>query len=168
MNDAKSKLQTAGGAPVSVTMDTPIGPVRLTWADAALQEVDLEPGSDGKAGEGVPAAFATELAAYFADPGHRFELPLRLRGTPFQLRVWAALQAIPPGRTRTYGDLAAELGTGARALGGACRANPCPIVVPCHRAVGKAGLGGFAGDTSGRKVAIKRWLLGHEGAEIPG
>jgi methylated-DNA-[protein]-cysteine S-methyltransferase len=89
-------------------------------------------------------------------------------GTPFQRRVWEAMRAIPPGRTRTYGDLAAELGTSPRAIGGACRANPCPIVVPCHRVVGATGLGGFAGDTSGHKVEVKRWLLRHEGVAVPG
>lgn len=155
------------GMPMSEILNTPLGPVRLTWARGGLQGVDLEPDPAAGAGEGIPAAVTAELAAYFADPGHRFELPLRVTGTPFQRRVWAALRAIAPGRTRTYGDLAAELGTSPRAVGGACRANPCPIVVPCHRVVGAAGLGGFAGDTSGHKVAVKRWLLRHEGAESP-
>jgi methylated-DNA-[protein]-cysteine S-methyltransferase len=74
------------------------------------------------------------------------------------------LRSIPPGRTRTYGELASKLGTSARAVGGACRANPCPVVVPCHRVVAANGLGGFAGDTSGRKLEVKRWLLRHEGS----
>jgi methylated-DNA-[protein]-cysteine S-methyltransferase len=149
-------------------MDTPLGPIRLTWAWGALQEVDLEPDPAILAEEGVPAAVVADLAAYFVDPGHRFKLPLQFTGTPFQRRVWEALRAIPPGRTRTYGDLAAELGTSPRAIGGACRANPCPIVVPCHRVVGATGLGGFAGDTSGHKVEVKRWLLRHEGVAVPG
>jgi methylated-DNA-[protein]-cysteine S-methyltransferase len=151
-----------------MTLDTPLGPVRLTWTDGVLVGVDLEP--DSAAGDGtgpVPEAVAAELMAYFADPGHRFGVPLHLVGTPFQRRVWEALAAIAPGQTRTYGDLAAELGTSARAVGGACRANPCPIVVPCHRVVGATGLGGFAGDLSGHRVEVKRWLLRHEGVEIP-
>ena len=53
-----------------------------------------------------------------------------------------------------------------RAVGQACRANPCPIVVPCHRVVAVKGLGGFAGDRDGRKLAIKRWLLRHEGVAV--
>jgi methylated-DNA-[protein]-cysteine S-methyltransferase len=77
--------------------------------------------------------------------------------------IWALLRAIPVGQTRTYGEVARELGSAARAVGQACRANPCPIVVPCHRVVGRHGLGGFAGDHQGSRLAIKRWLLHHEG-----
>jgi methylated-DNA-[protein]-cysteine S-methyltransferase len=143
-------------------IQSPIGPLGLTWIDGALCGLDLEPDS-AIPERVVPTALLEELAAYFADPTHRFQLPIRLSGTPFRRRVWSALQAIPPGRTRTYGELGAELGTSARAVGGACRANPCPIVVPCHRVVGVNGIGGFAGDTSGHKLAVKRWLLRHEG-----
>jgi methylated-DNA-[protein]-cysteine S-methyltransferase len=167
MGKPRATRRTADDPCLSVIVETPLGPIRLTWAEEALQEVDLEPDPSPDLAWGAPEALAVELAAYFADPGHRFGLPLRLAGTPFQRRVWEALRAIPPGRTRTYGELAAELGTSARAVGGACRANPCPIVVPCHRVVGATGLGGFAGDTSGRKLDVKRWLLRHEGAEAP-
>jgi methylated-DNA-[protein]-cysteine S-methyltransferase len=162
-----ARLGAADGTRRSAVMDTPLGPIRLTWAGAILEGVDLEPDVLPGPAQRLPEALGAELSAYFADPGHRFELPLRLAGTPFQRRVWEALSAIAPGRTRTYGDLAAELGTSPRAVGGACRANPCPIVVPCHRVVGATGLGGFAGDTSGHKLDVKRWLLRHEGAEAP-
>jgi methylated-DNA-[protein]-cysteine S-methyltransferase len=168
MRKSEKTLAADDGVPRGVTMDTPIGPIRLTWARGALQEVDLEPDPAILAEEGVPAAVVADLAAYFADPGHHFEVSVTVAGTPFQRRVWEALRAIPPGRTRTYGDLAAELGTSPRAIGGACRANPCPIVVPCHRVVGATGLGGFAGNTSGHKVEVKRWLLRHEGVDVPG
>jgi methylated-DNA-[protein]-cysteine S-methyltransferase len=167
MGKSGEKLGNSEGAAASATISTPLGPIRLTWAAETLQAVDLGPECGVDAERGAPAALAAELTAYFADPGHRFELPIELAGTPFQRRVWQALRAIPPGRTRTYGDLAAELGTSPRAVGGACRANPCPIVVPCHRVVGATGLGGFAGDRSGRKLDVKRWLLRHEGADIP-
>jgi methylated-DNA-[protein]-cysteine S-methyltransferase len=171
MEDAgmNKREMTQGTVGNSLNLATPLGPIRLVWAAGALTEVDLEPDSAVGADAGpVPQGVAAEVAAYFADPGHHFEVPLGLSGTPFQRRVWDALRAIPPGRTRTYGDLAAELGTSPRAIGAACRANPCPIVVPCHRVVGATGLGGFAGDVSGHKVAVKRWLLRHEGVEIPG
>lgn len=145
-------------------LNTPMGPVAVRWEGGALTGIDLEPASDAQGGQGVPAHVLAQLQAYFRDGVARFDLPLRLGGTAFQRRVWSSLQAIPPGQTRTYGDLARRLGTSARAVGGACRANPCPVVVPCHRVVGARGLGGFAGDTSGRRVAVKRWLLRHEGA----
>ncbi|MCU7842866.1 MAG: methylated-DNA--[protein]-cysteine S-methyltransferase [Candidatus Thiodiazotropha sp. (ex Monitilora ramsayi)] len=100
---------------------------------------------------------------YLSDAKCRFDLDLLLRGTPYQKRVWRALQSIPAGETLTYGELAARIGSGARAVGNACRTNPCPLVIPCHRVVAANGLGGFAGERSGRKLEIKRWLLRHEG-----
>lgn len=105
-----------------------------------------------------------ELAAYFADPGFRFDLALRAGGTEHQNRVWQAMCAIPCGKVRTYGDLAAELHSSPRAIGQACGSNPIPIVIPCHRVVGKAGLGGFMHHSGGDALDIKLWLLRHEGA----
>lgn len=145
-------------------IDTPLGPVGLRWEGETLTGVDLEPGSTGSLTGDVPTGpVAGQLSGYFADGRTPFDLPVELGGTDFQRRVWAAMRAIPAGETRTYGDIARELGSAPRAVGQACRANPCPIVVPCHRVVGARGLGGFAGDTSGRKLAVKRWLLRHEG-----
>ena len=112
----------------------------------------------------LPAAIRAALARYFRDGRAGLDLPLAPAGTPFQHRVWQALRAIPPGTTRTYGELARELGTSARAIGGACRANPCLIAVPCHRVVARDGLGGFGGERGGKRLAVKRWLLRHEGA----
>ncbi|MGK0673659.1 MAG: methylated-DNA--[protein]-cysteine S-methyltransferase [Halothiobacillaceae bacterium] len=102
------------------------------------------------------------FAAYFA----RAPLPdrplLAPAGTPFQQRVWRALAEIPLGQTRTYGELATRLGTSPRAVGGALRANPIPIIIPCHRILAAQGLGGYAGASEeGRRR--KAWLLAHEG-----
>lgn len=106
-----------------------------------------------------------QLSGYLDNPRYRFDLPIRLTGSLHQLKVWEAMRAIPPGETRTYGDLAAEVGSNARAVGTACGLNPVPIVVPCHRIVAANGLGGFMGGTGEETVAIKRWLLAHEGWE---
>lgn len=103
-----------------------------------------------------------QLHHYFESPGWRFDLPLAPRGSPFELGVWAALGDIAPGETRTYGELAAMLASSARAVGGACRRNPLPIVVPCHRVVAARGIGGFMGARTGSALAIKQWLLAHE------
>jgi methylated-DNA-[protein]-cysteine S-methyltransferase len=103
-----------------------------------------------------------ELARYFSDPAHIPKVPLALDGTPFQRRVWRLLQRIPSGTTASYGELARRLGSSPRAVGGACRANPVPIVVPCHRVVSHAGLGGFMGHQSGPAMRIKERLLAHE------
>jgi methylated-DNA-[protein]-cysteine S-methyltransferase len=145
-------------------IDTPMGRIGISWDGDTLTGVDLEPAAgDAPPSATPPDAIRAQLAAYFADGRAGFHLPLSVQGTAFQQRVWAALRAIPAGCTRTYGDIARELGSAPRAVGQACRANPLPIMVPCHRVVGRSGLGGFAGDTSGRKLAVKRWLLSHEG-----
>lgn len=102
------------------------------------------------------------LKAYFDNPGKSFRLPLRLDGTSFQRRVWRALQRIPAGQTLSYGVLAKRLDTSARAVGNACRANPIPIVIPCHRVVASNGMGGFMGKRSGSPLNLKHWLLAHE------
>jgi len=78
--------------------------------------------------------------------------------------VWAKIAAIGAGRTRSYGELARELRSAPRAVGQACGANPIPIVVPCHRVLAAGGIGGFAHHEGGFHLAIKRWLLAHEGA----
>lgn len=105
-----------------------------------------------------------QLTAYLSDPRFDFDLPLASAGSAHQQRVWRALRRIPPGRTLSYGELAARLQSGARAVGGACRANPVPVVIPCHRVVAQADIGGFLGGTSPARLSIKRWLLAHEGA----
>ncbi|WP_235602990.1 methylated-DNA--[protein]-cysteine S-methyltransferase [Piscirickettsia litoralis] len=74
------------------------------------------------------------------------------------------MQEIPRGQTLTYGELAKKLQTGPRAIGAACRTNPIPVIIPCHRIVSKQGMGGFHGKTSGKFLTIKEWLLQHEGA----
>ena len=103
-----------------------------------------------------------DLAGYFFNPSFKFNTPYQLIGSPFQMTVWKQLLQLKVGQTTTYSELAHKLNTSARAIGNACRANPLMLVVPCHRVLGKTGLGGFAGDRIGNKVAIKQWLLNHE------
>jgi methylated-DNA-[protein]-cysteine S-methyltransferase len=106
-----------------------------------------------------------QLERYLDDPEFRFDLPLARRGTPFRRSVWKKITAIDSGRTRSYGEIARELGSAPRAVGQACGANPVPLVIPCHRVVALAGIGGFAHHEAGFHLAVKRWLLAHEGAE---
>lgn len=147
-----------------VLIETPIGAIAIHWDGETLTGVDLDPpaASADAGSETMPSAIRQQLTAYFEQASAGFDLPVSLVGTDFQQRVWAELRRIPSGETRTYGEIARRLGSGPRAVGQACRANPCPIVVPCHRVVAVNGLGGFSGDTSGRKLAVKRWLLSHE------
>ena len=101
------------------------------------------------------ARIAAQFSAYFRDPRCSVRLPVALQGTPFQCRVWQALQRIPAGETRSYGELAELLGTGARAVGNACRNNPLPIIIPCHRVIRQMGeTGGY------------RWGIGTKSAMI--
>lgn len=105
---------------------------------------------------------SAQLERWFDAPDTPFDLPLAPQGTAHQHRVWQALLAIPPGLLRTYGDIAAEIGSAPRAVGQACGNNPLPIVIPCHRVVGKTGLGGFMHSGDDDALSIKRWLLTHE------
>jgi methylated-DNA-[protein]-cysteine S-methyltransferase len=104
-----------------------------------------------------------QISAYLRDPDFHFDLPISLSGTQHQLRVWQALSEIPCGTARTYGALAQQLGSGPRAIGRACGDNPIPLIIPCHRVVAKNGPGGFMHHASGAPLAIKDWLLRHEG-----
>ena len=103
-----------------------------------------------------------QLLHYFEDPQWPFTLPVSSAGTDFQQRVWQFMRSIPVGETRRYGDAAKALNSAARAVGGACRRNPVPIVVPCHRIVAANGLGGFNGQRGGAELDFKQWLLNHE------
>lgn len=107
-----------------------------------------------------------QLRAWLKDSSFAFSLPLAPAGTPFQRKVWSAIAAVPAGRTRRYGEIAAKIGSGPRAVGNACGANPYPVVVPCHRVVAAGGanqgLGGFARQRGGFLLDVKRWLLAHE------
>jgi methylated-DNA-[protein]-cysteine S-methyltransferase len=112
------------------------------------------------------AAFTVRLLRAYLEQGDDPEHPIEVApGTPFQQRLWRELTAIPFGETRSYGELAKKLNSSARAVAGACRRNRLPLLVPCHRVVAKSGLGGFMGHTDGAALAIKRWLLQHEGHE---
>lgn len=125
----------------------------------------LEPCAEQAADNPLAAEVVRQLRAYLADPGFRFDLPVRPAGTAFQRRVWAQIAAIPSRSTRSYGDLARDLHNAPRAVGQACGANPYPLVVPCHRVIaGNGGLGGFARRRGGFLLDVKRWLLAHESA----
>lgn len=107
-----------------------------------------------------------QIERYLDDPGFRFNLPFEFKGTDFQCKVWRAVCGIPSGGTLTYLDLARQLRTAPRPVGGACGANRIPLVIPCHRVVGSGGIGGFIHARRGPGIEIKRWLLKHEGVTV--
>jgi methylated-DNA-[protein]-cysteine S-methyltransferase len=109
-----------------------------------------------------------QVERYLADPAYRLELPLKPVGTRYQRRVWEKIAQIPAGRVRSYGEVAKDLRSGPRAVGQACGANVFPLAIPCHRVVASGGIGGFARGDDGFHIAIKRWLLAHEGIAFQG
>jgi len=151
-------------ADFDAVIPAPFGALGLKRTGSAVSRIwFLPPGTPKRAPKDpVLREAARQLEAYFADPRARLDFPLAPAGTEFQRRVWKAMTRIPIGRTRTYGEIAAELASAAQAVGQACGANPLPIIVPCHRIVSASGLGGFAGATEGTMIDVKRWLLDHE------
>jgi methylated-DNA-[protein]-cysteine S-methyltransferase len=144
----------------ALSFPSPVGRLTLVERDGAIASLRW----GGRAGADPSPLLAEarrQIDAYFAGALRAFDLPLAIEGTDFQRAVWAAMLAIPFGAVRTYGDVAAELGGAARAVGGACGENKLPILVPCHRIVAAGGaLGGYSG---GEGVATKRFLLALEG-----
>lgn len=136
-------------------VDSPYDPLTLVAVDGVLSRVHMtgqrHRPPEETFGEPDPRPFGEairQLDAYFAGELTEFDLPLNLIGTPFQLRVWEGLLRIPYGETRTYGELAEELGNpgASRAVGLANGKNPVSIIVPCHRVVGASGnLTGYGG-----------------------
>ena len=143
-------------------IETPVGLLKLTADETSLTGVWLnaQGAPDRSRAGGILAETEKQLRAYFAGRLQRFDLPLALAGTPFQRDVWTALRDIPFGTTCSYGELAGRIARAdaVRAVGAANGQNPIPIVIPCHRVIGKDGsLTGFGGG-----LTMKAWLLKHE------
>ena len=147
----------------------PFATLGITTTDTHVTGVRfLAPSIAARAPKRNTIAFlaCVQIQSYLEDPSFVFDLPLKFSGTHHRLAVWEAMQKIEAGKTRTYGELAKDIGSSARAVGGACGANPIPVVIPCHRVIAAGGaIGGFMGaKADGFELGIKRWLLGHEGA----
>lgn len=142
----------------------PFGVLGIRCDDEALTRIDfLAVDEMPQPAESIFAEIAClQLLCYLQNPDVGFTVPLKLDATSHQRRVWSAMLAIPRGQVMSYGELARELNSSAQAVGQACGANPVPIVIPCHRVVGKTGLGGFMKHKGGAPLDIKRWLLAHE------
>lgn len=148
-------------------LPAPFGAIGVRLSGEALAGLDFLPPDTALRPCGLAPVqrVAHELEAYYADPTHVWRLLLAPAGTPFRLRVWQALMAIPAGGARRYGDLARDLGSSPRAVGQAVGDNPIAIVIPCHRVLASHGLGGFMHSDEGFPLTVKRWLLRHEGGD---
>lgn len=139
--------------------DSPVGRIELCAKDGQLASVRW--GGDGDDRDDILEDAISQLGEYFSGQLRQFDLPVSLDVTPGQKRLLDALGEISFGDTRTYGDLAKELGLSAQAVGQMCGANPIPIIIPCHRVLGANSLGGFSAP-GGIETKVK--LLRHEGA----
>jgi len=145
-------------------LDTPVGKLALRMQDGVLLKIDFL-AQQQQQDRNNPQQFqklTKQLQQYFKNPQAHFSIESDECGTAFQQRVWQALRDIPTGETRTYGQIASLLNSSPRAVGNACRANPLPIITPCHRVTAANGTGGFAGARQGKLLDIKKWLLEHE------
>ena len=147
------------------TVDSPIGTLLLVGDGRALRRLHMQGGRTAirvrpeweRAGEPF-ARVEEQLAEYFEGRRARFDVALELAGSPFQRRVWRALQEIPYGETVSYGELARRVGapSAARAVGVANRENPVAVIVPCHRVIGADGsLTGFGGGLERKRLLLE-------------
>jgi len=142
------------------TILSPLGPLRVISQNGHITHLHWDEAGKDRPTPEIDAALE-QLVAYFEGHLTEFDLPLDVKASAFQRDVCDAMLAIPFGETRTYGDLARDLGAPAQAIGGACGGNPIPVIIPCHRVLGASGLGGYSGDGG---IETKVWLLKHEGA----
>jgi len=153
-------MDTQTPATEHISVNSPVGPLTVWVTDGAITRLDWT--DQPQSGDApILAEAAQQLAEYFAGTRQVFDLPLAPKGSDFQVAVCSAMSAIPFGETRTYGDIARDLGVPAQAIGQACGGNPIPVIIPCHRVLGASGLGGFSGAGG---VEAKVALLKHEGA----
>lgn len=152
-----------------IRVPSPLGRIELTSDGTAVTGLRIERDGrlprDGYRESSVDMLVraAEQLAEYFDGGRRRFDVPLSVEGTEFQQSIWTALGTVPFGEATTYGRLGhdAGLGIAGRAVGGAIRANPAPLLIPCHRVLSSGGR--VVGYSQGSGVAAKHWLLEHEG-----
>lgn len=144
-------------------IDTPIGNLGIKLIDDRIAKIDLlSPKFSLIAPKNiVERHIIAKIKRYFCNPRCKFDLPMNIGGTLLQKKIWRALQKIPAGKVKTYGELAKIVKTNPRVIGNACRLNPLLIIIPCHRVIAANGLGGYCGKKS-RNIKIKKWLLTHE------
>lgn len=143
-----------------IAVETQFGRLGVEETDGAITRLVWNGRNEGPATPLLQEA-AAQLTAYNQGQLDAFDLPYHVDGSEFQRQVCDLMYAIPLGETRTYGDIAKELGQPPQPVGQACGANPIPVIIPCHRVLSANGLGGFSGDGG---VETKVALLRHERA----
>ena len=158
----KQEQQFSAEQTNGIRLETPVGTLVFEARNGAIRAIRLAGEADATVPFSAPSGSALDVAAremqeYFTGKRKTFTFPMRPEGTPFQQKVWQALLTIPYGETRSYGDVALQVGNpkGARAVGGACNKNPLWIAVPCHRVIGSTGrLTGYALGTNMKQALL--------------
>jgi methylated-DNA-[protein]-cysteine S-methyltransferase len=148
-------------------INTPFGAIAISAHanQLAIEFLTESPSKENKqSAHPLVSKVYEQITEYLQKPS-AFNLPISLHGTEYQQRVWEAIASIPLGQTRTYGQLAHQVGSGPRAVANACGANQLPLVIPCHRVVAQNGLGGFM-QSKLNGLQVKKWLLQHEGVDM--
>ena len=146
----------------TLQINSPLGSLELKTDGNAIIALNFVFGEQSKTASFHPILIeaSAQLNLYFKKKLSDFKLPLKLKGSSFQIKVWDHLNKIPFGSIQTYAQIAWELDTAPRAIGGACAKNPIPIIIPCHRVTASSGkTGGFS---AGSGVKTKLQLLKHE------
>lgn len=154
VDDCEGSVETA-------SINTPAGRLVIALRRGVIYQADWLQ-------EALPDQFSDYhlpgLGEYWLNPDIDVPIKLLKQGSVYRQKVWAELSQIPIGATMTYSELAKKIGSGARAVGNACRDNAYPLFIPCHRVVSASGMGGYAGQTEGDFMTIKRKLLEFEAA----
>lgn len=155
-------IENCEGPEQVVKINTPVAKLVLSYQWDVITSIDWELNESPVRHSGHP--LQNELDRFWTGGEKTIHVKLLKQGSDYRNTVWAELCKIPFGTTITYSELARHIGSSARAVGNACRDNPYPLIVPCHRVVSVSGLGGYSGQTEGDLMAIKIKLLQLESA----
>jgi len=152
-------VENCSGAEEVINICTPAGQLVLYSQQGVISKVDWH------FAEGIYSQdheIQRQFKQYWLNVDKRINIKLLKQGSAFRHKVWAEMNKIPFGETMTYSALAGKIGSSARAVGNACRDNPYPVIIPCHRVISVSGMGGYCGQTEGDFMAIKYKLLDYE------
>jgi len=154
-------VENCSGAEEIINVRTPAGQLVLYVQQGVISKADWEI-DDGIYSQVYE--IQRRFNQYWSNPDKLINIKLLIQGSDYRHKVWSELCKIPFGETMTYSELAGKIGSSARAVGNACRDNPYPVIIPCHRVVSVSGMGGYCGKTDGDFMAIKYKLLTFEAA----
>jgi methylated-DNA-[protein]-cysteine S-methyltransferase len=152
-------IDSCFGAEEVIKIKTPAGQLVLTRQQGVISKADWE-FDDSLFPQDHD--LQRQFKQYWQSPGKLINIKLLKQGSAYRHQVWAELCKIPFGETMTYSALAGKIDSSARAVGNACRDNPYPVIIPCHRVVSVSGIGGYCGQTTGNLMEIKYKLLAFE------